>query len=121
MAHPPGPVAVGPELARIHEHWSPRIVAEANGWHIKLVKAMGDFVTHIHDVDEVFWVLRGRLVVHVDDAAYALRGGDLLVVPAGTPHRPSAIGECHLVLLEPAGVPNTGDLRCDRTVEDRWA
>lgn len=122
MAHPPHPVRLTDLLTRIDGHWSPKIAAEANGWHLKLVKVLGEFVWHAHDhVDEVFWILAGELTIHLDGRPDVhLHEGEVFVVPAGVRHLPYAEHECHLALLEPAGVPNTGDAGGTRTAADVW-
>lgn len=107
------------KLSRFDEHWSPRIVAELNGQHVKLVKLAGEFVWHSHaDEDELFLVLKGKLTIELRDGAVALGPGQMVVVPRGVEHRPVADGEVHLLLFEPAGTLNTGDVRNDRTVEE---
>lgn len=122
MAHPSGPVRLQEEFRSLNEHWSPRIVAEANDWHIKIVRVQGVFLPHVHEVDEVFWVLDGELTMRMDRLPDAhLHAGELLVVPAGILHRPSAPEEALVALLEPAGVRNTGDVGGPRTVRDLWS
>lgn len=107
------------KLAKISEHWSPRIVAQLNDYHFKLVKLQGDFIWHSHaDTDEAFVVLKGELEIGFRDGTAALREGEMLVVPKGVEHRPRAAEECHVMLVEPAGTPNTGDAGGERTVAD---
>lgn len=122
MAAPDVPVDLGAALARIHEHWSPRTVAEANGWHLKVAKVVGEFVPHRHDVDEVFLVLSGELELRLTGRdAVQLATGEVFVVPRGVEHQPVAEQECHIALLEPAGVVNTGDAGGDLTAPvDDW-
>lgn len=106
------------KLSRFDERWSPRIVAELNGQHVKLVKLEGEFVWHSHaDEDELFLVLKGKLTIELRDGAVALGPGQMVVVPRGVEHRPVADGEVHVLLFEPAGTLNTGDVRNERTVE----
>lgn len=106
------------KLSRFDELWSPRIVAELNGQHVKLVKLEGPFVWHSHaEEDELFLVLKGRLTIELRDGAVVLTPGQMVVVPRGVEHRPVADGEVHVLLFEPAGTLNTGDVRNDRTVE----
>lgn len=95
----------------IQESWSPHIVAEFNGLHVKLAKAHGEFVWHTHgDTDEVFLIHRGSIEIQLRDSpSVELTAGDLFVVPAGVEHRPVADAECELLLIEPAETPNTGD------------
>jgi len=111
-------VTLTEKLARITDHWNPRIVAELNGQHVKLVKVRGEFVWHRHDEeDELFLVLHGELTIELRDGSVVLREGEMLVVPRGVEHRPVAAGEVHLLLFEPASTLNTGNVRDARTVE----
>ncbi len=106
------------KLALLTEFWSPRIVAELNGQHVKLVKLEGEFVWHHHDIeDELFLVLKGRLAMHFRDRVVTVAEGECIVVPHGVEHKPVAEGEVHLLLFEPAGTLNTGNVRDARTVE----
>lgn len=106
------------KLSRIDERWSPRIVAELNGQHVKLVKIEGEFVWHSHaEEDELFLVLSGQLRIELRDGAVVLGPGQMVVVPRGIEHRPVAEGEVHVLLFEPAGTLNTGNVRNERTVE----
>ena len=107
------------KLAKITEQWSPKIVAQLNDYHLKLVKLQGDFVWHSHpDTDEAFLVLKGELTIDFRDGSAKLGRGELLVVPQGVEHKPRAEGECHVMLIEPAGTLNTGDAGGDWTVEN---
>lgn len=104
------PVRLADKLAGFSEHWSPRIVAVFNGHDIMVVKAKGDFVWHAHpDTDDFFLVLAGELRIEFRDGEVRLGPGDLYVVPRGVEHRTVADEEAHLLLIEPAGTPNTGD------------
>jgi mannose-6-phosphate isomerase-like protein (cupin superfamily) len=104
---------------RFDERWSPRVAAELNGQHVKLTKLEGPFVWHRHgDADELFLVVRGRLVIELRDGAVALEPGEFVVIPRGVEHRPVADeGEVHVVLFEPAGTLNTGSAGGERTVQ----
>ena len=111
-------VNLAEKLALLHDHWRPRIVAELNGQHVKLVKFAGPFVWHRHtDEDELFLVVRGSFRMELRDRVVELREGELLVVPRGIEHRPVAGEEVEVLLFEPAGTVNTGDVRDERTVE----
>lgn len=111
MAAPDTTVNLAEKLQTFTDHWAPRTVAEFNGLHVKVVKVRGEFNWHSHDdTDEVFLVLSGCLDIELDGRQTATLGpGELFVVPQGLRHRPVAADECELVLIEPAGVPNTGD------------
>ena len=107
------------KLSGFEERWSPRIVAELNGQHVKLAKLEGEFVWHSHaEEDELFLVLKGQLTLELRDGAVVLGPGQMAVIPRGVEHRPVADGEVHVMLFEPAGTVNTGDVRNERTVED---
>ena len=107
------------KFAAISEHWSPRIVAELNGQHVKLVKFRGDFVWHHHDhEDELFLVHRGGFRMEFRDRVVELNAGDMIVVPRGVEHRPVADEEVEVVLFEPAGTLNTGNVVNERTVRE---
>lgn len=116
---------ISAEMERITEHWSPRVIAAANGQYIKLAKVQGDFVWHAHDgEDEVFIVQRGRLTLHFQDReAVTLGPGDLYVVPRGVVHRPSAPEETWVLLVEPAETKHTGDVvtPLTRSIEEQLA
>ena len=106
------------KLALFGEHWSPRIVADVNDCQVKLAKFQGEFVWHQHDhEDELFLVLEGRLRMDFRDRQVWLERGELIVVPRGVEHRPVAEQEVHVLLVEPRGTLNTGDVREARTVE----
>ena len=107
------------KLSQFDEHWSPRIVAELNGQHVKLAKVKGEFEWHHHeDEDEPFHVLKGRLTIEFRDRSVELGPGECLVVPRGVEHRPVAEQETHILMFEPASTLNTGNVRSERTVED---
>lgn len=98
------------KLALFATHWDPKIIAELNGQHVKLVKIRGEFVWHHHEhEDELFLVLRGSFRMEYRDRTVELREGDMVVVPRGVEHRPVAEQECSILLFEPAGTVNTGN------------
>lgn len=104
------------KFARFSDHWNPRVVAELNGQQVKLVKILGEFDWHSHDVeDELFMVHRGEFRMEFRDHSVLLCPGDMLVVPRGVEHRPVAVAECEIVLFEPASTLNTGDVVTERT------
>lgn len=114
------PVSVAEAFEGIDEAWSPHLAAELNGQAVKLARADGTFVWHSHEeADELFLVVSGRLRIEfraADDAV--LTAGDLVVVPAGVEHRPVAEPSAELLLFEPSGTRNTGDVDRPETVED---
>src|SRR5262245_43854530 len=105
------PVNLEAKLATFSEHWQPRTVTQFNGHDIMVVKAQGEFVWHKHDdTDDFFLVLKGHLTIELRDRHVQLGPGELFVVPQGVEHRPVAHEEVHLLLIEPAGTPNTGNV-----------
>ena len=108
--HPRRAISLADKLGDFVEYWQPRTVAEFNGHDVMVVKAKGEFVWHKHDeTDDLFLVLRGRLVIQLRDGDVELGPGELFVVPKGVEHRPVAEEEVHIMLIEPKGTPNTGD------------
>ena len=112
-------VSLTDKLALIDEYWAPRVVGELNGQHVKLAKLRGEFIWHSHEVeDELFLVLKGRLVIELREGNVTLGEGEFLIVPRGVEHRPVAPEEVHVLLFEPASTVNTGDVRDERTIEE---
>jgi mannose-6-phosphate isomerase-like protein (cupin superfamily) len=104
-------VALPEAFAAVTEHWRPRIVARLNGQDVKVARFQGPFVWHHHDdADELFLVWRGSFDMEFRDAVVHLEPGDLLVVPRGVEHRPNAAAEVEVLLFEPEGVRNTGNV-----------
>jgi mannose-6-phosphate isomerase-like protein (cupin superfamily) len=98
------------KLNKISEYWSPRVVGEMNDYQFKLVKLQGDFAWHDHkDTDEVFIVLDGSMMIEFRDGQVDLSSGEMFVIPKGVEHKPYAKEECHVLLVEPRGVINTGE------------
>ncbi len=110
------------KLSKFSEQWSPKIVAQMNDYHFKLVKLQGDFVWHDHeDTDEVFIVLDGEMTIHFRDGDVAVKRGEMFVIPKGVEHKTSARAECRAMLVETAGTVNTGDAGGDKTAPtDAW-
>lgn len=103
-------VNLADKLAQFQDRWAPKIVGSYNGNDIMVVKAHGAFNWHSHpETDDLFLVLDGSITVQFRDREVHLQAGDLLIVPAGVEHRPVAAHEAHLLLMEPAGTPNTGN------------
>jgi mannose-6-phosphate isomerase-like protein (cupin superfamily) len=104
------------------EQWQPKVIAEMNEYQFKIVRLEGDFVWHSHpDTDEAFIVLDGALRIDFRDGAVSLGTGEMFVVRRGVEHKPYAEHEVKLMLIEPRGVPNTGDLGGARTARgDVW-
>ena len=97
------------KLASFSEHWTPKIVGDYNGNDLLVVKLKGEFVWHSHaDTDDFFMVLKGRLTIQLRDGNVVLNEGEVYAVPKGVEHCPKADEECHVLLIEPHGTPNTG-------------
>lgn len=104
------PINLVEKLAKVTEPWSPRVVAELNDYQFKIVKVQGEFAWHKHDdTDEAFIVLKGELEIAFRDGNVVLRPGEMYVVPKGIEHITRAASECHVLLVEPRDVVNTGD------------
>ena len=100
------------KLEKFSDHWSPKSIAEFNGHDVMVVKVQGEFNWHSHeDTDDFFMVLSGKLTIQLRDGNVELNPGELYVVPKGVEHCPMAEEETHLLLIEPAGTPNTGDTK----------
>ena len=107
------------KLSKFTDHWAPKIIAQMNDYHFKLVKFQGDFVWHSHDdTDEVFIVLDGEMFIAFRDGGIDLKAGEMFVVPKGIEHKPSAEKECRVMLVEPAGTINTGGAGGEMTADD---
>ena len=110
--HGPTKVNLAEKFAQFDEHWAPKIIARYNNNEVRLVKTSGEWVWHKHDeTDELFVILSGEFDMDFRDGTITVGPGELLIVPRGTEHRPAARrGEVSLLLLDPAGTPNTGDV-----------
>jgi mannose-6-phosphate isomerase-like protein (cupin superfamily) len=107
------------KLALFSEHWRPRIVGELNGQHVKLAKLKGEFVWHHHEhEDELFFVVKGTLLMRLREGDVSISEGEFFIVPRGVEHQPVAEDEVHVLLFEPASTLNTGNVHNDRTVEN---
>jgi mannose-6-phosphate isomerase-like protein (cupin superfamily) len=103
----------------LQEQWQPRVVAELNDYQFKVVRLQGDFIWHSHkDTDEAFVVMEGELRIDFRDGAVKIAPGEMFVVPRGVEHKPYAEGEVKMLLIEPRGVPNTGDQGGERTAQN---
>jgi mannose-6-phosphate isomerase-like protein (cupin superfamily) len=104
------------ELESVAEHWSPRIVGRVNDQYVKVAKLKGEFVWHKHDAeDELFFIVKGRLVIQYEDGAVTLNEGDFHIVPKGVMHTPVAEEEGWIALIEPVSTAHTGDIVTERT------
>ena len=107
------------KLSKFSEHWKPKVIAQMNNYHFKVVKFQGEFVWHSHDdTDEVFIVLDGEMSIAFREGTVELKAGEMFVVPKGAEHKPSAEKECKAMLVEPAGTMNTGGTGGEMTADD---
>jgi mannose-6-phosphate isomerase-like protein (cupin superfamily) len=112
-------VSLTEKFALIGEHWSPKVVGELNGQYVKLAKLKGEFVWHRHEVeDELFLVVKGRLVIELREKDVILEEGEFLIVPRGVEHKPVAEEEVQVLLFEPISTVNTGDTLDERTMQE---
>ena len=69
----------------------------------------------------MFLVLKGSFTMEFRDRSVELQEGQMLVVPRGVEHRPVAEQECSVMMVEPAGLVNTGDAETsDKTTTGTW-
>ena len=110
------------KFSKFDEYWTPKVIAEMNDYQFKLVKVKGEFVWHNHShTDEVFIVIEGRLKIEFTEEIVELNAGEMYVVPKGVQHKPCAVEECKVMLVEPKGVVNTGKADSDLTaLNDVW-
>jgi|SRR5712692_5283290 mannose-6-phosphate isomerase-like protein (cupin superfamily) len=113
-------VRLAEKFAKFTDYWSPKIVGQVNDMDVKLVKLRGEFVWHRHErEDELFLVVQGRLRMQLRDGDRDVGPGELIIVPRGVEHCPRALTEeVRVLLLEPTGTLNTGDVRNERTVAE---
>ncbi len=115
------PINLTHKFARFSDHWRPRIIGELNDSHVKLVKLHGEFVWHHHEhEDELFLVVKGRLLIKLRDSDLWLEEGELAIIPKGVEHCPVAAEEVHVLLLEPKTTLNTGNVENGRTTTAEW-
>jgi mannose-6-phosphate isomerase-like protein (cupin superfamily) len=104
------------KLDLFQEQWTPKIIGELNGQHVKLAKLQGEFVWHDHkDEDELFYIIKGQLIIELRDKTVTLNEGDMYIVPRGIEHKPIAKEEVHVLLFEPAVIKHTGEVEHELT------
>ena len=112
-------ITLAEKFEQFDEHWTPHIVAELNGQHVKVAKFLGEFEWHHHeDEDELFFVIEGLIRIEFRDDTLVLEPGEMIVVPRGVEHKPVAPEEAKVLLFEPASTVNTGETESKRTVEE---
>lgn len=114
-------VNVNQKLGLFKEYWSPRIVGELNDSYVKLAKLKGEFIWHHHEgEDELFLVVKGKLLIKLRDRDISLKEGEFAIIPKGVEHKPIAEEEVHIMLIEPKSTVNTGNVRNERTTASEW-
>lgn len=105
------PINLAQKLALFSNHWDPHVVSDYNSNDVMVVKFQGEFPFHKHDTtDDFFYVLEGEMVMDIEGApSQTVKAGELFVVPKGVVHRPRALNEVKVLLIEPKGEPNSGD------------
>ena len=99
------------KFEKFSEHWKPKVITELNDYQFKLVKIERDFIWHQHDeTDEVFIVIEGKILIEFKDEIVEISEGEMIVVPKGVKHKPYAEEEAKIMLIEPTGTVNTGDI-----------
>ena len=112
-------VNLAEKLIRFSDFWSPKIIGELNDSFVKLVKLKGEFVWHHHETeDELFLVVKGKLLIRLRDRDIELEEGEFVIIPRGVEHLPIADEEVHVLLLEPKTTLNTGNVASERTVAE---
>ncbi len=107
------------KFSLVKDQWDPKVIAQLNDYHLKIAKIQGEFVWHSHpETDEMFLVVDGYLTIHLRDRQLTLAPGELCIIPRGFEHKPAAVEECQILMIEPAGTINTGDAGGDRTVQE---
>lgn len=104
------PLNLADKLTHISTHWDPHVIADYNDNDVMVVKFQGEFPYHLHETtDDFFLVLHGEMAMDLTGASHMVKAGEIFVVPKGVTHRPRAEKECHVLLIEPKGEPNSGD------------
>jgi mannose-6-phosphate isomerase-like protein (cupin superfamily) len=112
-------VNLAQKFSKFQDFWSPKVVGDINDSYVKLVKLKGEFVWHQHETeDELFLVVKGRLLIKLRDQDILLEEGEFVIIPSGVEHLPIAEEEVHVLLLEPKTTLNTGNVENERTVAD---
>ena len=110
------------KFQKFADQWSPKVIEEMNDYQFKLVKIENEFAWHKHeDTDETFLVIEGKMGIEFEDQTVELSEGEMIVIPKGKKHKPYADKEAKIMIIEPKGVTNTGDVTNDFTVRnDQW-
>jgi mannose-6-phosphate isomerase-like protein (cupin superfamily) len=86
----------------LSEFWSQQVLFEANGDLFKVAKGIHSTSWHRHDdLDEVFLVTSGEMIVQFRDGDVRVGPGQLIVVPRGVEHCPRADDVVHFLIIGP--------------------
>lgn len=112
-------INVNQKLSLINDLWNPRVIAELNGQQVKISKIKGEFVWHDHkNEDELFYILKGKMIMEFRDKKVEVNEGEMIVVPKGVEHRPIAVEEVWMMFFEPQNIKHTGDVKSAFTVDE---
>ena len=116
------PINIYSKFNKFDDYWSPKVISEMNNYQFKLVKIKGEFIKHNHsDTDEVFIVLKGSMKIEFDSEIIEINEGEIIVVPKGVDYKPTSEKERQIMLVEPKGISNTGNVKVDLTApNDEW-
>lgn len=115
-------ISLKDKLSKFNDLWSPKLIGEMNDYQFKLIKITGDFEWHVHqDTDKVFFTLEGEMIIDFRDGQVKISKGEMFILPKGVEMKPSAEKECHIMLVEPRSVVNTGGTESELTAaNDTW-
>ncbi len=110
------------KFEKFSEYWKPKVITELNDYQFKLVKIKGDFIWHNHqETDEAFIVIDGRIFIEFEEKTEEINEGEMIIVPKGVKHKPYAKTEAKIMIIEPKGVVNTGEILDKLTApNDDW-
>ena len=112
------PINISEKFKLFNEHWTPKKIGELNGQQLLLAKIKGEFIWHAHEnEDELFFIIKGSLIIEFRDRKVTLNEGELLIIPRGVEHKPIAEEEVHVLLFEPLSIKHTGNIVSNITVE----
>lgn len=112
-------INIAKKFNQFSEQWSPKIIAELNGQHIKIAKVEGEFIWHQHDnEDELFLVIKGTLHMKLRDGERIIKEGEMIVIPKGVEHLPYSEEETWILMMEPTSTLNTGNEINEKTVSN---
>jgi len=106
------------KFKKFNEFWSPKIIGRVDDYDVKIVKTKGELVWHDHkDEDELFYVIKGKFSIELDEGTIDVRPGELAVIPKGKKHKPFAAEETWLMVLESSKIKHTGDAVTEMTLD----